>query len=64
MIVLKVTKGNQQLYVVNNPTSYMFAIEYNWQFEIVEVDDDFVLNKNTEILPQQKQIKLLLKYVR
>ncbi len=64
MKVLKVTKGNQQLYVVNNPTSYMFAIEYGWVFEVVEVDDNFVLNKNTEILPQQKVIKLLLKYVR
>ena len=29
----------------------MFAIEYGWKFEVVEVDDDFVLNKNTDILP-------------
>lgn len=52
MKVLKVTTVNKELYVVNNPTSYMFAIEYGWEFEVVEVDDDFVLNKNTEILPQ------------
>ena len=51
MKVLKVTKGNKELYVVNNPTSYMFAIENGWKFEVVEVDDDFVLNKNTDILP-------------
>jgi hypothetical protein len=52
MEVLKVTTGNKELYVVNNPTSYMFAIEYDWKFEVVEVDDNFVLNKNTDILPQ------------
>jgi hypothetical protein len=49
MIVLKLNKEDRELYVLNNPTSYMFAIEYGWTFTQVSVADITILNNQTDI---------------
>jgi len=49
MIALKLVKEDRELYVVNNPTSYMLAIEYGWSYEIVDMQDNKILNTSTEI---------------
>ena len=49
MEALKLTKGKEVLYVIRNHTSYMFAIEYGWEFEVIEVDEDTVLNPLSDI---------------
>lgn len=49
MIALKLNKEDKELYVINNPTSYMFAIEYGWQYETIDVADDTTLNTLEEI---------------
>ena len=49
MIALKLIKDVRELYVLNNPTSYMLAIEYGWTFTEVSVADDTILNNQSDI---------------
>jgi hypothetical protein len=49
MKALKLTKDSRELYVLNNPTSAMFAIEYGWIFEVVTISDNTTLNTLAEI---------------
>ena len=49
MIVLKLIKDVRELYVQESMGSYLFAIEYGWQFTKVSVADDTILNNQTDI---------------
>jgi hypothetical protein len=49
MILLKLNKKDRELYVLNNPTSYMLAIEYGWTWTQVSVANDTILNNQTDI---------------
>ena len=49
MIVLKLIKDVRELYVLNNPTSYMFAIEHGWTWSEVSVPNDTILNNQSDI---------------
>ena len=49
MKLLKLIKEDKQLLFPNNPTVYMLAIEYGWNWELIDSFEDAILNDLSDI---------------